>query len=95
MPITAQTAETVVSQILSEDVLTLADARKELSKLTGKRPDKATMTRWIHRGVGGVRLEAVRIGGSHLLTSRQAITRFIVARTEKTIGNQKLGGVTK
>ncbi len=76
-----------VAQILTEDVITLADARKELAAITGKRPDKATMSRWVHRGVGGVRLEAVRLG-VQLLTSRQAITRFIEARTERSIGNR-------
>jgi hypothetical protein len=74
-----------VSRILTEDVLTLSDARREIFGITGKRPDKATMTRWIHRGVGGVKLEAVRLG-MQLLTSRQAITRFIEARTAKTVG---------
>ncbi|QDV23037.1 DUF1580 domain-containing protein [Aureliella helgolandensis] len=78
-------AESTVSKVLSEDVLTLAQARSELFKISGKRPDKATMTRWIHRGVGGVRLEAVRLG-CQLFTSRQALTRFIAARTEKSVG---------
>ncbi len=79
-----QLSESTVQRILTEDVLTLAQARSELFKLNGKRPDKATMTRWIHRGVGGVHLEAVRLG-CQLLTSRQAITRFIEARTEKSV----------
>ena len=81
----ASQAESVVSRVLTEDILTLAQARSELFHLTGRRPDKATMTRWIHRGVGGVKLDAVRIG-CQLLTSRQGITRFIEARTEKSIG---------
>ncbi len=69
-----------VSRILSEDVLTLTQARAELSQIAGRRPDKATMARWIHRGVGGVRLDAIRLGREYL-TSRQALTRFIAART--------------
>ncbi len=68
-------------------VLTLAQTRTELFKVTGKRPDKATLTRWIHRGVGGVKLDAIRVG-VQLLTSRQALTRFIEARTQKTVGAQ-------
>lgn len=78
-------ASEVVARVLSEDVLTLAQARNELRQITGKRPDKATMTRWVHRGVGGVKLDSVRIG-VQLLTSRQALHRFIVARTQKTVG---------
>jgi hypothetical protein len=94
VPITAATVETTVEKILSEDVITFADGRKEIGQLTGRRPDKSSMTRWVHRGVGGVRLEAVRIG-STLVTSRQAINRFIVARTAKSIGNQTMHGGKK
>lgn len=94
MPITAATAETTVEKILSEDVLSFSDARREIGQLTGKRPDKSTLARWTHKGVSGVRLEAVRIG-SQLVTSRQAIHRFICARTAKTIGSQRIGGVSK
>lgn len=78
------TSQKVVSQILTEDVLSLSDARKELASITGRRPDKATMARWIHRGVGGTKLEAVRLG-VQLFTSRQALTRFIESRTAKSI----------
>lgn len=74
-----------VSRVLTEDVLTLAQARKELASITGKRPDKATLSRWIHRGCGGVKLDAIRLG-MQLFTSRQALTRFIEARTQKTVG---------
>lgn len=77
--------QTVVNRILTEDVLTLSDARKELASITGKRPDKSTMTRWIHRGVGGIKLEAVVLG-RQIFTSRQALTRFAEARTAKTLG---------
>lgn len=84
MKITTQ-VEATVNRILTEDVLTLTEARRELASVTGKRPDKATMTRWIHRGVGGTKLEAVRLG-MQLFTSRQAITRFIQSRTSSTVG---------
>jgi hypothetical protein len=81
----ATKTEVTISRVLTEDVLTLAQARAELRQITGKRPDKATMTRWIHRGVGGTKLEAVRLG-CQLFTSRQALTRFIHDRTEKSVG---------
>lgn len=77
--------ESAIHRVLTEDVLTLTAARSELAKVTGRRPDKATLCRWIHRGVGGVRLDAVRMG-CQLLTSRQALTRFIEARTSQSIG---------
>ena len=70
-----------VSRVLTEDVLTLSQARTELSQIAGHRPDKATLGRWIHRGVGGVKLDAIRIG-RQLLTSKQALTRFIEERSK-------------
>lgn len=81
----APLTESAVHRVLTEDVLTLKEARTELFRATGRRPDKSTMARWIHKGVGGVRLDAARIG-NQLITSRQAITRFIKARTAQSIG---------
>ncbi len=79
-------ATATVSKILTEDVLTLAQAQSELQTLTGHRHDKSTLIRWIQRGVGGQRLEGVRIG-NQIATSRQALTRFITARTAATVKN--------
>ena len=76
---------TAVHRVLTEDVLSLTEARKEIAQITKRRTDKATLTRWIHKGVGGQKLEAVRLGRC-LFTSRQALTRFIEERTEKSIG---------
>ncbi len=58
---TTATADSAISAVLTEDVLTLTEARTELFRMTGRRPDKATLTRWVHRGVGGTRLEAIRL----------------------------------
>jgi len=71
-----------IKRILSEDVLTLQDARDELAPILGHKIDKTTAYRWCLRGVGGVRLEYVRIG-NRMITSRQALTRFIEARTNQ------------
>lgn len=67
-------------RVLTEDVLSLTEARAELEPLIGRRIQKCTLTRWCHRGVGGVRLDHARIGSS-IITSRQALTRFIDARS--------------
>lgn len=82
MSVVASEVSECVRRVLAEDVLTLAEARAEIARSTGRRcrPDKATMHRWIHRGVDGIRLEAVRLG-RQWFTSRQAITRFVEART--------------
>ena len=79
---TQQAAVDTVAKVLSEDVLTLRQAAVELSAISGKRPDKSTIFRWISRGCGGVKLDGVRVGRDWL-TSRQAITRFIVARSAR------------
>lgn len=71
-----------VRRILTEDTLTLQDAADDVASFIGRRPDKTTMYRWCLRGVRGVKLEHVRLGG-RIITSRQAITRFIEARTKK------------
>ncbi len=78
----APATDSTATNILTEDVLSLSEARRELFQVTGRRPDKATIYRWCKQGVGGVRLEHVRLGNI-ILTSTQAITRFIAARTAR------------
>jgi len=56
---------------LSESLLTLSDAAKELPS----RPNIATVFRWVSHGCRGVRLEVVKLGGK-TLTSREALQRF-------------------
>ncbi len=68
--------EEKVRRVLTEDVLTIPQAQAELQAIAGHRPDRATISRWILKG----RLDAVRIG-RQWLTSKQAITRFIVERS--------------
>ncbi|HBJ36632.1 MAG TPA: hypothetical protein DDZ51_18125 [Planctomycetaceae bacterium] len=81
MSVSTETIQKTVSQILTEDVLTLQDARREIASATGRRPDKCTIYRWCLKGVGGTKLEHIRLG-DRILTSRQAITRFITARSK-------------
>lgn len=77
--VTKKLVEEMVARVLSEDCISFAQARNELGKITGRRPDRTTMHRWHRRGVAGAKLDAVRIG-REFITSREAITRFIVAR---------------
>lgn len=69
-----------VRRVLSEDVLSLREAALEIQKVTGIKPDKSSLTRWILRGIGGTKLDAVRIG-RQWVTSSQAITRFVAERS--------------
>lgn len=79
-----EAAATACRRVLTEDVLTLKEAATTIQAATGIKPDKSSLTRWILRGVSGVRLDAVRIG-RHWVTSEQAITRFIEERTAASI----------
>jgi len=54
-----------------EELLTFSEASQRLPK----RPHLATWYRWISRGVRGVRLESVRVGGTSY-TSAEALQRF-------------------
>lgn len=77
-------AEDIVRRVLTEDVLTLPQARTQIQEATGQRPDKATIHRWILRGTKGVKLEAVKLGNSWI-TSTQAIHRYITAVTKASL----------
>lgn len=61
--------------LFNEDVLALSAAAREVPG----NPHASTPFRWATGpGVGGVRLEVVRVG-KRLFTSRQAIARFLAA----------------
>ncbi len=65
-----------------ESLLTLTQAAKRLpSRRPGKSPHVATLYRWASRGVRGVVLDTVRIGGTRF-TSVEAVGRFSRALTE-------------
>ena len=69
--------------VTKEAAISFNAARKfpELQR-DGKRPDIATIYRWASRGVRGVRLEAVQIGGTRC-TSHEAVKRFLQKLTEE------------
>ncbi len=66
---------TTEHNILVETTISLAEAQKELTPILGRRPCKRSLTRWIHTGVRGKKLRAVRIGNS-FVTSKEELTRF-------------------
>ena len=62
--------------LLRENLVTLSEAARALpSRRKGKSVHPSTLHRWALRGVGGHRLETVRIGGT-AYTSREALERF-------------------
>jgi hypothetical protein len=65
----------------TENLLSLAEAAKSLPG----RPNVTTVWRWRNRGVRGVKLETVCIGGRRF-TSREALARFCAATTAAADG---------
>lgn len=66
-------------RLLTEHPLSLKEAARELPKPVAT----STVYRWALRGVRGLKLETVKIG-AQLITSREAITRFITALNAET-----------
>jgi len=65
----------------SESILTFTEATKHLPRRRrNKRPSLATFYRWANDGIGDVRLEWIRIGGTRC-TSKEALQRFFEALT--------------
>lgn len=61
----------------TESVITLAEAARDTA---GRRLHLSTVHRWRLRGVAGVKLETVLIGGRRY-TSREALQRFFARST--------------
>lgn len=59
-----------------ESIVSIDDAAKHVSKISGKKRNRAVLLRWINRGVSGVKLDAIRIGGE-IFTSCEAINEFL------------------
>jgi hypothetical protein len=72
----------------TEALISLAEARSAFPG--GRRLGLATLHRWRLRGVRGVKLETVLVGGLRY-TSREAIERFVAAQNA-TCSDQSQGG---
>ena len=69
----------------TEELMTLAQAARLRPLGRNGRPQHiSTVYRHAHRGIRGVRLEVVRLGGS-LYTSRQAVQRFAERLTAASV----------
>lgn len=70
--------------INAEELLELSKVPANLERRTGKRLNVSTVYRWINRGIAGIQLETVLVGGSRF-TSAQALNRFF---TQSTLAKQ-------
>ena len=67
--------------ITQERLIPLRDTPRRLpARSSGKRVHISAVYRWIQRGIRGVRLESIRIGGT-MYTSAEALQRFADALT--------------
>jgi uncharacterized protein DUF1580 len=64
------------SDFLDENVIPLTSAPSYLPRRNGKPIHNSTLFRWASKGVRGVRLETIRVGGSRC-TSIEALRRFV------------------
>lgn len=67
--------------IQSEQVVGLTEASKIIPPRNGRRVAASTLWRWCRKGIGGVRLEYIRLG-RNIATSTQALNRFFCALAE-------------
>src|SRR5689334_22581299 len=61
--------------IRTEELFPLRDVPKRIPKRAGRRLHIATVYRWAQHGLGGTRLETLRVGGTRY-TSLAALQRF-------------------
>ncbi|HSI34581.1 MAG: DUF1580 domain-containing protein [Phycisphaerae bacterium] len=65
--------------------LTQAQSVRWLPKRRGQRkPHPSTFFRWAQRGLRGVKLETIRVGGT-LCTTEQALVRFFARLSNPTV----------
>lgn len=60
----------------TESILSSDEAADHVGKLTGKKPNRNMILRWMNRGVAGVTLASIRIG-AEIYTSREKLNEFM------------------
>ena len=81
-------------KIAHEDLLTLTKAANESPSINGRKISAQTLWRWCRGGLGGTRLEFIRVG-NRVCTSREALHRFLAAVSEKDPLAQKFNPISK
>jgi hypothetical protein len=61
-----------------EKIISLDKGAKHVSEISGTKRNKRILLRWSNRGVAGVKLPTIRIGGE-LYTSQEALNWFLNA----------------
>lgn len=61
----------------------LLDAAPLVERLVGRRPHRSALHRWHARGVAGVRLAVLRVGGARYVTPRMLAEFFAAAGEQR------------
>jgi len=77
-------------RIFQEGAISLSAAARAFPVIDGKTPTPCTILRWCRSGIDGIRLEHAVFGG-RLVTSRQAVERFLEAITSSRAETQHIG----
>lgn len=77
--------------IRNEELCTLGQASSLLPSINGRRVSANAIWRWCRKGVSGIHLEHVRIGG-RIFTSSDALNRFVNRLAEQDM--ERLRDVT-
>lgn len=65
----------------SDDLIPLTGVPKIVGKISGKTPALASVYRWTSKGVSGIQLEVIQIGGRQF-TTRSALDHFFMESTQ-------------
>lgn len=85
---------TTAGFLVNETIVTFSEAGGKTPRFRGKRIHPSTFWRWHRKGLDGVHLEALRIGGRYV-TSLEAIERFSVALAEREIPSKPTAEIAK
>ena len=64
-----------------EQLLSLSQAAKSVPRIDGRSPHASTVFRWAKKGLNGIKLEYLKVGG-RIVTSVEAMDRFYVGVAE-------------
>ena len=79
----------------SEQLISLADAVEIIPEIDGKRPHISTLWRWCRRGIGGVKLDHVRLG-HRICTTEDAVESIVSDRVSMCFAMEEMAlSITK
>ena len=71
-------------RLMEEGLISLPQAAAILPPVRGKQVSVSAVFRWCIHGKKGVKLEFIRLHGTHLWTSRAALARFAAELTARS-----------